>query len=524
MKIASVMRTNIASTIFLSIVFLQAASSFGTSESPLHNLAAMVVPDTNDCPTPINGALKGGPGNIQDHMFHSIAIDPKNESIVYAGTETNGIFKTTDGGATWLRLRQGLKCTSYHTGYSQIFNITVDPANSDIVYAATVNGPGPNVPPTYPSASGGVYRSTDGGMSWTQKNNGLPNTYATYVLVDSTDPRRLYVGLGGVKSGFIFAPGFHKGGVYLSTNSGESWAPLPTPTGVDSNIYINMVLRGANANIVYGSAQLHGTDASTAMGFFRSTDKGLTWSISNPVGQTIFAFDAFPKNPNIIYGHDDSPARKVHRSTDGGNTWTQLNTGFYSEPKIHPTDSQTIYFFGRNTISKSTDGLQTVSTVYTDVNLDSTRQMVDIKISQSNPNVVWAAAKGYFLYRTSDAGITWTKITAIRDSVYSATVTLADDQNSFPEEYSLDQNYPNPFNSSTTIPFRISREQHVEIAVYDITGKLIRNLVSQVLSPNAYKVGWDGRDDEGSLVSSALYIVRMTAGNYTASARMTLLK
>ncbi len=480
--------------------------------------------DTNDCPTPINGALKGGPGNIQDHMFHSIAIDPRNENIVYAGTETNGIFKTTDGGVSWIRLRQGLKCTANQTGYSQIFNITIDPTNSQVLYAATVNGPGPISPQLYPSASGGVYRSSDGGLTWAQKNTGLPTTYATYVLVDSTNPQRIYVGLGGVKSTFSLAPGFYRGGVYVSTNSGDSWSTLPVPAGVDSNIYVNMTIRGSDSKILYGSAQLHGTDASTAMGFFRSTDGGQTWSISNPAGQTIYAFDAFHKNPRIIYGHDLSPTRLVHRSTDGGSTWTQLKAGFFSEPKIHPTDSLTIYFFGRNTINKSTDGLQNTTTVYTDQNLDSTRQMVDIKISQANPNVVWAAAKGYFLYRTTDAGATWTKITAIRDSVYGGVTVVEEDERTVPDAFTLEQNFPNPFNGTTVIRFRIVQQAHVELSIYDLRGRLIRNMVSKILSPNSYQVLWDGADTHDTVVASGTYLYRIVAGSFVASRELVLIK
>jgi len=81
---------------------------------------------TDSCLAEINGAKKGEPGNIQDNMFHSLAIDPKNENIVYAGTETSGMFKTTDGGKTWTRLRKGLKCTINQTGYAQIFDIAYD--------------------------------------------------------------------------------------------------------------------------------------------------------------------------------------------------------------------------------------------------------------------------------------------------------------------------------------------------------------------------------------------------------------
>ncbi|MEK6566246.1 MAG: T9SS type A sorting domain-containing protein, partial [Bacteroidota bacterium] len=306
--------------------------------------------------------------------------------------------------------------------------------------------------------------------------------------------------------------------------AGDSWNALPVPAGVDSNIYVNMVIRGANSNLLYGSAQLHGTDASTAMGFFRSTDAGQSWSVSNPIGQTINAFDAFHRNPNIIYGHDFSPARKVHRSTDGGTTWTQLSAGFYSEPKIHPTDSLTIYYFGKNTVHKSLDGLQTVATVYTDPTLDSTRQMVDIKISLSNPNVVWAAAKGYYLYRTTNAGFSWTKITAIRDSVYGGPTKVEETTDMSPKEFGLEQNYPNPFNGSTVIRFRIARMEFVKLSVYDLTGKLMKVLVSGTLSANSYQVLWDGTNESGQALPSGVYVYRIVAGSFVESKKLTVIK
>jgi photosystem II stability/assembly factor-like uncharacterized protein len=342
--------------------------------------------------------------------------------------------------------------------------------------------------------------------------------------VDSTNPQRIYVGLGGVKSTFSLAPGFYKGGVFVSTNGGDNWSALPVPAGVDSNIYVNMVIRGANSNILYGSAQLHGTDASTAMGFFRSTDAGQSWSLSNPIGQKIYAFDVFHKNPNIIYGHDFSPTRKVHRSTDGGTTWTQLSVGFFSEPKIHPTDSLTIYYFGRNTIHKSTDSLHTSATVYTDSTLDSTRQMVDIKISLSNPDVLWVAAKGYYLYRTTNAGVSWTKITAIRDSVYGGQTKVEETTSSPPGGFELEQNFPNPFNGSTIIGFRIARMEFVKLSVYDLTGKLVKVLVSGPRSANSHQVVWDGANESGQPLPSGVYVYRLVAGSFVESKKLTLIK
>lgn len=380
---------------------------------------------SNECQTEINGALKGGSGNIQDHMFHSLAIDPTNEDIVYVGTETNGIFKTTDGGRTWIRLRKGLKCTTQQTGYPQIFDIAIDRTNPEVLYAATVNGPGPADNAVYTSASAGIYRSTDGGMTWVQKVTGFTNTYTTYVLIDATNPTRLYAGLGGVKSTFSLTLNrFFEGGVWVSDNSGDSWSPLSLPDGVNTNVFIDMVLRGMDQQSIYASAQLHGTDAPVAYGLVRSTDAGRTWSIVNPAGVTIYGFDVYKKDPNIIYGHDNSPSRRVHKSTDGGNTWNVIpSASFFGTVRIHPDDSQTLFYTGRTSIMKSTDGLSTSRSTYNDTDLSPNQQMLDIEISQSNPNVVWACAKGYYLYKSTDGGESFTKITEVRDLVYGSAVS-----------------------------------------------------------------------------------------------------
>ena len=372
----------------------------------------------DDCSVEINGALKGASGNIQDHMFHSLAIDPRNENVVYAGTETSGIFKTTDGGLTWIRLRLGFKCTPQKTGYSQIFDIAIDPTDSQILYAAAVNGPGPVDNPISPSSSGGVYKSTDGGASWVQKNSGFSNSYVTFVKVDATNHNRLYAGLGGVKSTFGTAGTFYEGGIWTSNNAGDSWTALPTPAGFSSNILIDMELTGANQRTIYANGQLHGSDAATAFGFARSVDGGQTWSISNPAGTTVYEFGSFKGDPNIIYAHDDTNARRLHKSINGGVTWTPLNAGLFGPIRVHPSDSQTVLYLGRTSIRKTSDGFASQRETYNDPDLPESSQMVDIRISESNRDVVWACAKGYYLYKSTNGGESFTKITAIRDLIY----------------------------------------------------------------------------------------------------------
>ena len=255
-------------------------------------IAQHTYSQTNDCPVEINGSRRGEPGNIQDNMFHSLAIDPTNENVVYAGTEANGIFKTTDGGTRWMRLRRGLKCTAQHNSYSQIFDIAIDPANAQTLYASAVNGPGPPAPVTYPSASAGVYKSTDGGLTWTQYTSGFTNTYTCYVLVDSTNPNRLYAGIGGVRSTFPPTLGqFFDGGLWLSTNGGTSWSSLSLPTGVNTNVPMNLVILGANQQTIYASWQLHRNDSTTAYRQTKSTDAGQTWGFINPPGRLVYSLN-----------------------------------------------------------------------------------------------------------------------------------------------------------------------------------------------------------------------------------------
>ena len=93
-----------------------------------------------------------------------------------------------------------------------------------------------------------------------------------------------------------------------------------------------------------------------------------------------------------------------------------------------------------------------------------------------------------------------------------------------PEEYQLTQNYPNPFNPTTTISFSIPSEGHVQVSVYDITGRLVTNLVDGNLSEGYHDVIWDGTDMFGSNVSAGLYIYSLQAEGVSLTRKMVLMK
>ena len=98
------------------------------------------------------------------------------------------------------------------------------------------------------------------------------------------------------------------------------------------------------------------------------------------------------------------------------------------------------------------------------------------------------------------------------------------DSQELPDDFSLSQNYPNPFNPETRIEFALPRASHVTIDVYNIVGKRVRNLANERLSAGLKAVTWDGRDNNGQLVSSGIYFYRIVTGDFTESKKMVLLK
>ncbi len=90
--------------------------------------------------------------------------------------------------------------------------------------------------------------------------------------------------------------------------------------------------------------------------------------------------------------------------------------------------------------------------------------------------------------------------------------------------FRLAQNHPNPFNPSTSIKFSVAREGHVELGIYDLSGRLIRTLVSETRSSGDHTVTWDGNNASGGSVPSGMYFYKFSSGGETTSRKMTLVK
>jgi len=107
----------------------------------------------------------------------------------------------------------------------------------------------------------------------------------------------------------------------------------------------------------------------------------------------------------------------------------------------------------------------------------------------------------------------------------SLTYTAIAEEGKIPEKFALYQNFPNPFNPTTNIKFDLPEAGFVQLSIYDINGRLIKNIASSNYNPGTYKVIWDATDSNGLKVPSGIYIYRINVrGKFTSSGKMLLMK
>lgn len=366
----------------------------------------------------VRGPLEPDRPADRDSVFGSLAVDPLDSNIVYVGTERNGIFRSVDGGDTWEWLRKGIKHTEF--GYPEIYYTSISPdGSSDAVFVATTNGPGP-LTGQY-AAGAGIYKLLNDSDTWVSSNCGLTHAGLHTVVFDLNNPDVLVAALSSEEptasqlSGMSFP-----GGIFKTSDGGENWYEASTPSGSDKNDFKQIYSRGTSSTTFF----TYGTnfeDPSLNLGFLKSTDGGDIWTTFGPFGANnrIYKFDV-STDGMVFYAHEYSDETKwMHKSVDGGETWTTQSGPFFGIVKVSPGDSNLVLFFGFNPpsyqsykIYKSTDGLENYSGV-----LEVEKTVEDIEFALSNPNVVYAACEGFDIYKSTDAGSTWTKLINLRSEI-----------------------------------------------------------------------------------------------------------
>ena len=261
------------------------------------------------------------PGNLAGSLpgvgrLNEIAVDPNNSDIWYAGAPAGGIWKSTNAGTSWTHLLDGF----LQVGVS---SIAIDPNDSDTIYIATGDDDAQD------SYSVGVYKSTNGGSSWSATGLSIENTtdfpnwgnnrLLSNLVIDPTN------------SDIIWAAGSF--GIWKSLDGGDSWERKQVGNFGDFK------LKPGDPNTAYAVSAAFG-----AGDYYRTTDGDTFTQITDilPDNSSRLVIDVSPENPEVLYilSADTTPNRKLQglfRSTDSGLTFTEISV---TAPNVDPNRTE----------------------------------------------------------------------------------------------------------------------------------------------------------------------------------------
>jgi len=277
-------------------------------------------------------------GRIDD--FAVLESDP---STFYVAAATGGIHKTTNNGVTFTPVFD-------HEGTSSVGDIAIAPTDANLIWAGT----GENNNRQSSSWGDGVYKSADGGRTW--KNMGLrASKQIARILVDPVDFDVVHV----AALGDLWATGGERG-VYKTTDGGLTWKR--TLHVDDETGATELVMDPSNNKVLYAAtyqrrrAQWGMNGGGPGSGVWKSTDGGETWAKierglpAGPKGR--IGMDVYRKDPRVLYARVEHATESgVYRTDDGGANWRKLSTVnprpmYFSQIRVDPSTDSRIYVLG----------------------------------------------------------------------------------------------------------------------------------------------------------------------------------
>ncbi|HEY1381202.1 MAG TPA: hypothetical protein VGF55_30660 [Gemmataceae bacterium] len=305
-----------------------------------------------------------GPANMSGRVC-DVAVVESKPAVMYVASASGGLWKTANAGTTWTPLTDSLDVWS-------IGSVAVAPSNPDVVYVGT----GEANPRNSVSWGNGVYRSADGGKTWTHL--GLRDTlHVGRIAVHPTNPDVAYV----AALGHVWGPNAERG-LFKTADGGKTWQhslKIDADTGC-----IDVVMDPSNPDVLYAAAwqvrrgPFSGGNPAVmtgpGSGLFKTTDGGATWTkMTNglpdrPLGRCGLAVSR--QDPRLVYAvvqtdktttdttgnrpkanAGDLDRGGVFRSEDAGQTWKKVNDlcprpFYYGQIRIDPSDAKRIYVLG----------------------------------------------------------------------------------------------------------------------------------------------------------------------------------
>ena len=304
-----------------------------------------------------------GPTNMGGRLS-DVVMHPSDTQIIYAAAASGGVFKSINLGLNWTPIFDDQPSLS--TGA-----LAMDPEDPLVLYVGTGESNGGGGSLTYGGT--GVYKSSDGGLSW--ESLGLEQSHHIgRIAIDPSDPQRIFV----AAVGRLFSENEERG-LYRSTNGGHTWEKVLSASSQTGSVDVaihpehpDTVYTALWQRIRYPDRRLFGGEES---GVFRSTDGGDTWTeLTNGLPQTEIGrigLSISPSHPHIVYAlyaDDIGPFKGLYKSIDGGESWVPLPDNdllaenynifgwWFGNLRVHPTNPDRIFVLGLNLISTEDGG------------------------------------------------------------------------------------------------------------------------------------------------------------------------
>lgn len=322
----------------------------------------------------------------------------------------------------------------------------------------------------------GVFQSKNNGENWTPFNKGLPDVDLPYKSIQAL----------AVNSEYIFA-GTYGVGAYRSTNNIDNWIEINKGMSAIYSYVMKLVISDNN---IFAGTRGYG-------GMFRSSDNGINWTVINTNLTYTLINDLVVSGSNLFVATDGGG---VFRSTNNGESWTHVNDGltdnYIYSLAINSTNIFAGCYYGVFILNNN-------GTNWFPVNTGLAEKKVIRALTIS----------GSFLFAGTDDGTIWRRPLA-------EMVTAVDEHAvKMPISFNLEQNYPNPFNPTTHFGFHIAKRGMVALKVYDMLGREVAVLASEMLPAGSYSRQWNAAS-----FPSGIYFYRLQAGNYIATKKLILLK
>ncbi len=357
-----------------------------------------------------------GPGNLGARI-NTIAVHPQNEDIIFVGFSRGGVWRTTDGAQTWVPVFDGQLLLA-------IGHISFDPSNPNTIYVGTGD---PNIS-GFPGIGDGVYKSTDGGDTWTHLGLAA-QCIISKILVSPANPNTLYA----AAMGRPFVRNADRG-LYRSLNGGQSWEKILYIS--DQAGVIDLIMHPQDPNILYAAGwdRIRNNTESFTTGpgarVYKTTNGGDNWELmanglpQQDIGRIGLAFA--PSNPDVVYAlyvGENSQLYNIYKTADAGQSWsaimefgnfnglpTNVLGGFgwyFGKIRVNPANPDEVFVLGVDlwrTPNSGQSWLESVPPWWTyEVHADKH----DLVYTPSGA-ILLATDGG--LYRSTDGGFNWEDI------------------------------------------------------------------------------------------------------------------